>query len=189
MKKLFLLLVIVISGCMAAQNAGSIFIENYTPHKIAYTLNKQNLTNVAGGCTPNLEARVAPNNLIVLPPSPNPGIEAIQANYESNLNLAFSPHPIYTSTPVIGRIIINSNYNLPYITAPYATVIPFSAATTYSFLKFGVTDVTGNNIGGYYTMGQQCGSTSVISDLSGYPSPVVNGSFFIMGGATWVVLY
>jgi len=189
MKKLFLLAVTAISGCLAAQNAGSIFIENYTPHKIAYTLNKQNLTNVAGGCTPSLEARTVPNDLIWLPPSPNPGMDAIQANYESNLNLAFSPHPVYTSTPVIGRIIINSNYSPPYITAPSGPVVPFSAASTWSFIKFGVTDVAGNNIGGYYTMGQQCGSTTVVSDLSGYPSPAVNGSFFTLAGVTWVVLY
>ncbi len=171
-----------VSGCLSAQ---SFIMQNYTPHKIAYTLNKQNLTNVSGGCTPTLEARTAPNDHIWLPPSPNPGIESLDAKYDSNLNLAFSAIP---PTPPIGRVIINSNYNPPYITAPSGPIAAFSGVTTYSFLKFGVTDVAGNNIGGYYTVGQQCGG-AIVPDLSGYPSPVINASYFTFAGDTWVVFY
>lgn len=185
MKKLFLLAVTAVSGCLSAQ---AFFMQNYTPHKIAYTLNKQNLTNVSGGCTPSLEARTAPNDHIWLPPSPNPGIDPLEAKYEKDLNAAFSPHLFYPSTPLIGRVIINSNYNLPYITAPSGAVTGFSNVTTYSFLKFGVTDVAGNNIGGYYTVGQQCGG-ALIPDLSGYTSPVINASYFTFAGDTWVVFY
>ncbi|WP_294249092.1 hypothetical protein [uncultured Chryseobacterium sp.] len=182
MKKLFLMAITAVSGCLSAQ---SFIMQNYTPHKIAYTLNKQNLTNVSGGCTPTLEARTAPNDHIWLPPSPNPGIESLDAKYDSNLNLAFSATP---PTPPIGRVIINSNYNPPYIVAPSGAVTGFSNVTTYSFLKFGVTDVAGNNIGGYYTVGQQCGG-AVVPDLSGYPSPAVNASYFTLAGDTWVVFY
>lgn len=188
MKKMLLLAGLMVSYYFSAQASGSLFIQNYTKNNIGYVISKLNLGNTAGNCTPNLEARSSTNDLITLPYTLDPNVP-VEANYESNLNLGFAPHPVYTSTPLIGRVIINGNYNPPFILSPTAPIVPFSAASTWSHIKFGVTDMSGTAIGGYYSMGQGCGATSVISDLSGYTNPAVNGLFFTMGGATWVVLY
>lgn len=188
MKKLLLLAGFLVSYCFSAQAPGSIFIQNYTKNNIEYVISKLNLPNTAGNCTPNLEARSAPNGLIKLPYTLDPNVP-VEANYEANVNLGFAPHPTYTSTPLIGRVIINANYNPPFIVAPSAPIVPFSAASTWSHIKFGVTDMSGTAIGGYYSMGQACGSTYPIPDLTGYTNPAVNGSFFTFAGATWIVLY
>lgn len=189
MKKLLLLAVFMVSYCFSAQAPGSIFIQNYTKNNIGYVIWKSTLGSPSTGCTPNLEARNTANDLIELPYTLDPNIP-IQANYESNLNLGFVTHPVFASTPLIGRVIINGNYNPPFLFGPTAAIQVFSPLSTWTGIKLGVKDISGTAIGGYYTMGQTCGSSTIVDDLSvAYSSPVINGKYFTMAGATWVVLY
>ncbi|KMQ69783.1 hypothetical protein ACM39_01665 [Chryseobacterium sp. FH2] len=190
MKKLLLLAVIFISYHISAQTppAGSLFIQNYTPHFVGYVIWKSNMGSPATGCTPVLEARNIQNDLMMLAPAVNSSTPS-EANYESNVNLGFAPNPTYPATPLIERVNINNNFNPPYNNTPSPIIATFSNLTTWTGMKIGITNTSGVNIGGYYFMGETCGSSTVATDLSAYPNPVVNGSYFSFGGATWAVFF
>ncbi|WP_312392953.1 hypothetical protein [Chryseobacterium sp.] len=189
MKKLFLLAVIFISYGLSAQtNPGDLYIQNYTPHYIEYFIWRSNLSNTAGGCAPTLEPRAAASGgLMKLSYSTNPGNTSTDALHRANVNTTFSPNPDVPTTPVIGAWILNQNYANPYTTAS-PILNTFSNVTSYHGVKFGVQDVNGVNIGGYYSLGQECG-TPIIPDLSYNPSAVISGTFFAFGGANWMILY
>lgn len=186
MKKTFLFAAALVSCCLSAQSTGDFYIQNYSPHYIEFTLLRSNLGS--SNCNPTLEPRSTSNGLMKLSYSTNPGVTSTDALYGTNVNTTFAPNATYPATPLIGSWIVNSNYASPY-TATTPVPPTFNLVTTYHGMKFGVQDVSGTNIGGYYFMGQTCGSTTIITDLSAYPSPVVNGSYFTFGGATWAVLF
>ena len=191
MKKLLLLGAFVASYCISAQSPapGSVYIQNYTPYYVEYTLNKSNLGSPATGCTPSLEARDATNNLLKLGFTNNPSV-SIDANYDKNVNNTFAFNAAVPTTPQVGRWIVNANYAAPY-TAPSGVLATFSNLTTWTNIKFGVQDQSGVNAGGYYSMGNPCGSTTVISDISGsvIPSSMTGATLFTLGGATWIIIY
>ncbi len=186
MKKLFLLAVLFISYGLSAQtNPGDLYIQNYTPHYIEYFIWRSNLSNTAGGCAPTLAPRAATGGLMRLSYSTNPGYTSTDALHEFNVNTTFSPSTAFPTTPVIGAWILNSTTTY---TAPTPILNTFSNVTSYHGVKFGVQDVNGVNIGGYYSLGQECG-TPIIPDLSYNPSAVISGTFFAFGGANWMILY
>jgi hypothetical protein len=189
MKKLSLLAGVFISYCLSAQSFPPVYIQNYTPNYVEFTVYKANLGNPGGGCSPNLESRDATNNLLRLGFTNNPSVST-DANYDGNVNTTFAINPAVPTTPQIGRWILNSNFAAPF-TAPAGPLTTFSMATTWAGIKFGVQDQSGVNTGGYYFMGQPCGSSTIVSDLTGsvIPSNMSGGSFFTAGGATWIVVY
>jgi hypothetical protein len=66
---------------LSAQSLPPVYIQNYTPNYVEFTLNKSNLGNVGGGCTPTLESRDAINDLLKLGFTNNPSV-SIDANYD-----------------------------------------------------------------------------------------------------------
>ena len=189
MKKIFLLAAAFVSFSLSAQSLPPVYIQNYTPNYVEFTLNKSNLGNVGGGCTPTLESRDAINDLLKLGFTNNPSV-SIDANYDGNVNNTFAFNTAVPTTPQVGRWVLNSNFAAPF-TAPAGVLTTFSTATTWTGIKFGIKDQSGVNTGGYYYLGQFCGSSTVISDLTGVvvPSNMSGGAFFTAGGATWIVIY
>jgi len=186
MKKLLLLAVIFISCGLSAQTSpGDLYIQNYTPHYIEYFIWRSNLSNPAGGCTPTLKPRATTGGLMKLSYSTNPGNLSTDALHQFNVNTTFSANPAVLTTPIIGAWILN---DLNTYTAPAPILNTFSNVTTYHGVKFGVQDINGVNIGGYYSLGQECGGP-IIPDLSYNPSAVIGGSFFSFGGANWMILF
>lgn len=191
MKKLLLLGAFVASYCISAQSppSGTLYIQNYTPYYVEYHLIKSNLGSPTTGCTPLLEARDATNNLLKLAYTNDPSV-SIDASYDKNVNNTFGFNAAVPVTPQVGRWVLNSNYAAPY-TAPAPILATFSNFTTWTGIKFGVQDQSGVNAGGYYFMGQFCGTTTVISDLAGnvIPPSMGGATLFTVGGATWVVIF
>ncbi|AZA52750.1 hypothetical protein [Chryseobacterium sp. G0201] len=191
MKKLLLLATFIASYCVSAQTPPPppIYIQNYTPNYVEYNLIKSNLGSPTTGCTPNLEARTVTNNLLKLGYTNDPSV-SIDANYDGNVNNTFAFNAAYPSTPQVGRWIANSNFAAPYY-APAGVLNVFSNVTTWTGIKFGVQDQSGVNVGGYYFLGQFCGSTTVYSDLTGnvIPPSMTDAVLFTVGGATWVVIF
>jgi len=117
--------------------------------------------------------------------STNPGVLSTDALHQFNVNTTFSANPAFPTTPIIGAWVLN---DINTYTAPAPILNTFSNVTTYHGVKFGVQDINGVNIGGYYSLGQECGGP-IIPDLSYNPSAVIGGSFFSFGGANWMILF
>ncbi len=188
MKKISLIVACISSLFTLAQSTGDFYIQNYTPHYIEFYLTKSNLTDPATNCSPTLEARSPTNGLLQLSYSPSPGVTSTDALYTANVNNTFATSPSFPTTPVVGSWIVNSNYASPYY-SPSPILNTFSNVTTYHGIKFGVQDVSGVNIGGYYFMGEGCNLPTITTDLTYDPAAVIEGSYFSFGGAKWVVLY
>lgn len=190
MKKLFLSLTVILSYSISAQTppAGSLYIQNYTPHYVGYVITKSDLSNPTTGCNPTLEARNISNDLIMLKPAIN-SFTPREANYESDMNTAFTPNPSFPDTPLIERVNINSNFDPPYNIIPSSTIGLYSGMTTWAGMKIGITNTSGVNIGGYYFLGASCGTSTIVTDFSAYTNPAVNASYFAFGGADWAVFF
>lgn len=183
MKKLLLLATFAVSYCVSAQD---LFIQNYTDTILEYTIWKDNQANIGGGCQPNLESRDSVTGLSILG-STISSMEPREAFYKEDLTTTMTFNSFYPNTPLIDKWILNADFANPLVPPNPALVAP-SLASQWSGIKFGVRDLSGTAIGGYYTMAKFCGQP-IISDLSAYTNPAVNGTLFTAGGATWIIIY
>ncbi|MFP3592037.1 hypothetical protein [Chryseobacterium sp. SIMBA_038] len=183
MKKLLLLATFAISFCASAQD---LYIQNYTDTVIQYVVWRLNPLNTSGNCiSPYLQSSSSVTGLSTLTYSTSPGAVSVDAFYSGDINTSNTFNPFYPQTPLIDTWTLDSNYSSPY-TLP-SNPVPAAAisGSKWGGIKLGVQDQSGNNIGGYYSMGYFCGSPTAVAGFSG----VINGTFFEAGGATWMVLY
>lgn len=183
MKKLLLLASFAVSFCVSAQDLN---IQNYTDTVIQYVVWRLNPLNTSVNCiSPYLQSSSSVTGMSTLTYSTSPGLVPVEALYSGNINTSNTFNPLFPQTPLIDTWTLDSNYANPY-TLP-SNPVPAAAisGSKWGGIKLGVQDQAGNNIGGYYSLGYSCGSPTALATFSG----VINGTFFEVGGATWIVLY
>lgn len=187
MKKIFLLVAFVAYYCVSAQ--GDVYLQNYTPYQVEFTLLKSDQTNISGGCTPRWDAGSSVTGLLLLKQAQVTGLTASEAYYKADLNQSNTFNSAYPLTPQIDTWILNGNTASPYVlptsTIPYASGI---AAKNTGF-KFGLKDpATGTNVAGYFPIGYQgCGVPS-INDISAYTNQYF-ATYLTVGGVEWFVFF
>ncbi|KAA0129878.1 hypothetical protein FY557_03980 [Chryseobacterium sp. SN22] len=186
MKKLLLLA----AGCMSYFTfAQGLHIQNLSPYNIEFTIWKSNLGSPTTGCNPGIESKLFVGTVPILPASPNPGITAVEAYYDGNVNFSNTFNAAYPSTPLIDGWMFNGNhYNLG-ANPPQQIPVVFSSVTTWTGMKFS-TSLPGGGTAGGYTLNLGCGTNpSTVNVSSPNPSTPFNGTLFTFGGDTWIVLY
>ncbi len=181
MKKLILLAAFFSSFCISAQD---LYIQNYTDTVIQFVVWRLDPTNVAGNCSPNLQSASA-GGMSTLTYAPVTNSVPSEAYYYENINTSNTFNASYPNTPLIDSWTYDSNYATPYTLPSNPVPAAFIAGSKWGGIKLGVQDQFGNNIGGYYSLGLNCGSTTPNTSFSG----VIQGSYFQFGGADWYVLF
>lgn len=181
MKKLILLAAFFSSFCISAQD---LYIQNYTDTVIQFVVWRLNPSNLAGNCSPNLQS-TSSGGLSTLTYAPVANTVPSEAYYYGDINTSNTFNPSYPSTPLIDAWTYDNNYSTPYTLPSNPVPTAYITGSQWGGIKLGVQDHFGNNIGGYYSLGHFCGSTTPITAFSG----VIQGSYFQFGGADWYVLY
>lgn len=187
MKKLLLLAAGLTSYFTLAQ---ALHMQNLSPYNIEYTIWKSNLGSPGTGCTPLIESKLFVGNVPVLPASPNPGVTAVEATYDGNVNLSNNFNVAYPNTPLIDGWIFNgTHYNLG-ASPPQQIPVILSNVTTWTGSKFYLRTPAGAPIGGF-SMFIGCGGPANGSPNVSSSNPVVpfNAITFMLGGDTWMVFY
>lgn len=187
MKKLLLLAAGLTSYFTFAQ---ALHMQNLSPYNIEYTIWKSNLGSPSTGCTPFIESKLFVGSVPVLPASPNPGITAVEATYDGNVNLSNSFNVSYPNTALIdGWIFGGTHYNLG-ANPPQQIPVIFSNVTTWTGIKFS-TSIPGGGTAGGYSMFIGCGGpgNGVVNVSSPNPAVPFNGTLFTLAGDTWMVFY
>lgn len=186
MKKILSIAAFITSYCISAQSA--VNMQNYTGFQIEFSMHKSDRTNVSGGCSPIWDGTSTSTGLSILKESPIPMTTSADAYYPADLNKSNTFNPLYPSTPLIDRWIVDNNYTSPYFVP--GSIIPASSLVATSMgMKFGIRDpATGLAMGGYFPFGSaQCGYPP-ITDLSSQTN-IINGSYFTFGGDEWLVFF
>lgn len=176
MKKIFTLTLLFISLCIYSQ--GSIFVYNFSPYQLEFSLNANNSNNTTGGCSPNITNW---NNAFLLPPGGD-------VNFTS-FNNAYTYPAIFNSASWYNG---NTGTLYPSAGAPYPVLNLYSNLTTWKFSKFGVKDpVSGANIpnGNFSQIGTVgCGtSTTYIPTVGGTGFPIV-AEWYTINGETYFII-